>query len=154
VDKVVLYTWNVHEELVTAAVERGAAGYLSKALPAAELVEALERIRAGDAVLPAPGAETTSVGEDPRVVPEVGGDWPGRAEGLTAREAEVVALITQGLTNEEIAARTHLSINSVKSYIRSAYRRMGVTSRSRAVLWGLRHGFEPDTVRVRYPDTR
>ena len=57
-----------------------------------------------------------------------------------AREAEIIALITRGLSNKDIAARCFLSINSVKSYIRSAYRRMGVTSRSQAVLWGVRHG--------------
>src|SRR5919107_390582 len=51
------------------------------------------------------------------------GDWPGRAEGLTAREAEVIALITQGLSNIEIAEKAILSINSIKSYIRSAYRK-------------------------------
>jgi DNA-binding NarL/FixJ family response regulator len=40
-----------------------------------------------------------------------------------------------------------LSINSIKSYIRSAYRKIGVTSRSRAILWGIDHGFQPDRVR-------
>ena len=81
----------------------------------------------------------------------VGGDWPGREEGLTAREAEVLALITQGLTNAEIVERTGLSINSIKSYIRSCYRKIDVTSRSRAVLWGLAHGFTPDRLRVLDP---
>jgi DNA-binding CsgD family transcriptional regulator len=84
----------------------------------------------------------------------VGGDWPGRAEGLTHREAEVIALITQGLSNQDVAARTFLSINSVKSYIRSAYRKMAVTTRSQAVLWGVKHGFTPDRVRIKHPDTR
>ena len=74
-----------------------------------------------------------------------------RAQGLTCREAEVVALITQGLSNAEIARRSYLSINSVKSYIRTAYRKMGVTTRSEAVLWGVGYGFHmtppstPDT---------
>ena len=40
-----------------------------------------------------------------------------------------------------------LSINSIKSYIRSAYRKIGVTSRSRAILWGIDHGFQPDARR-------
>ena len=79
------------------------------------------------------------------------GDWPGREEGLTVREAEVLALITQGLSNAELADRTHLSINSVKTYIRSAYRRIGVRSRTEAVLWGVEHGFRPDRLRVQNP---
>jgi two-component system, NarL family, response regulator LiaR len=41
-----------------------------------------------------------------------------------------------------------LSINSIKSYIRSAYRKIGVTSRSRAILWGIDHGFQPDRARM------
>ena len=74
--------------------------------------------------------------------------WPGREWGLTEREAEVLALITQGLSNQEIAERSYLSINSVKTYIRTAYRKIGVTRRSQAVVWGMKHGFEPDRVRV------
>ena len=60
----------------------------------------------------------------------------------------MISLITQGLTNQAIADLTYLSINSVKSYIRTAYRRMNVTTRSQAVLWGVQHGFEPDRVRI------
>ncbi len=109
------------------------------------LVESLEQVHRGEPVTAAmtPG--------QPEVV---AGDWPGRAEGLTPREAEVVALITQGLSNQQVADRAFLSINSVKSYIRSAYQKMGVTSRSQAVLWGVRHGLEPDVVRIVAPETR
>lgn len=64
----------------------------------------------------------------------------GLGETLSGREEQVVALIAEGLTNQEIAERMYVSINSVKTYIRSAYRKMGVSSRSQAVVWGLRHG--------------
>ncbi len=66
----------------------------------------------------------------------------GQDVGLTPREVDVLTLITQGLSNQEIAERSYLSINSVKTYIRSAYRRIGVTSRSQAVVWCVQHGFE------------
>ena len=135
--RVVVYTWNFHPDLIASARERGAHGYLSKTLPASELVAALERVHAGETIVSA------EVGTGP-----IAGEWPGREEGLTPREAEVLALITQGLSNNEIAAQTHLSINSVKSYIRTGYRKIGVTSRSQAVLWGVRHGFEPDHRRI------
>jgi len=72
---------------------------------------------------------------------ESSGTWPAQDLGLTEREAGILALITQGLRNEEIAHRSYLSINTVKSYIRSAYRKMGVESRSQAILWGVDHGF-------------
>lgn len=70
--------------------------------------------------------------------------WPGEDHGLTERESEVVSLITCGLPNLEIAKRLYLSINSIKTYIRAAYRKMGVRTRAQAVLWGVRHGFLPD----------
>jgi NarL family two-component system response regulator LiaR len=76
------------------------------------------------------------------------GAWPGKHQGLSARESEVLGLITAGLTNKEIADTFNLSINSVKSYIRHAYQKMGVESRSQAVAWGYRNGFEPDDFTV------
>lgn len=68
------------------------------------------------------------------------GDWPGRELGVTERELDVLRMITEGLSNQEIADRSFLSINSVKSYIRAAYRKIDVSSRSKAVLWGVQNG--------------
>ena len=137
--RVVVYTWSFDDELVDSALRRGASGYLSKTLPARELVEALEAIHAGEVVV-------TATPPKPSLV--VGLDWPGRSEGLTGREAEVLALITQGKSNAEVAALTYLSMNSIKSYIRSSYRKIGVNSRTQAVLWGVEHGFKPDYQRI------
>ena len=71
------------------------------------------------------------------------GDHPGRRAGLTPREAEVLALITKGLSNEEIAAGAFLSINTVKTHIRHLYAKIGVTRRPQAVVWALQNGFVP-----------
>lgn len=59
---------------------------------------------------------------------------------LSRREAEVVSLIATGMTNEQIAERLYLSVNSVKTYVRTAYRKMGVQRRSQAMLWALGRG--------------
>jgi DNA-binding NarL/FixJ family response regulator len=67
----------------------------------------------------------------------------GEEVGLTPRETDILRLLTLGLSNQQIAEECYLSINSVKSYIRSAYRRIGATSRSQAVVWCMQHGFEP-----------
>lgn len=136
---VVVYTWNFHRELVEAALAQGVRGYLSKAMPAEDLVAALERVHAGEVVVSDAGGRVRSA---------PGLDWPGRAEGLTDRESEILALITQGRSNAEVAELTWLSPNTVKSYIRSAYRKIGADSRTRAVLWGVRHGFTPDHRRI------
>lgn len=137
--RVVVYTWNLHEDLIRSALDQGAHGYLSKTLPARELVSALEAIHAGDVVVSPQVAKTR---------PTIALDWPGRTEGLTDRESEILALITQGCSNAEVARLTYLSINSIKSYIRSLYRKIGVSSRTQAVLWGLDHGFQPDHRRI------
>lgn len=136
--RLVIYTWNFDPSLVDAALSRGASGYLSKTLPARELVTALEAVRAGEVVVSPPPPSRIMAGLD----------WPGRNEGLTEREAEVLALITQGRTNAEVAQITCLSPNTVKSYIRALYRKIGVTSRTQAVLWGVDHGFTPDHHRI------
>ncbi|WP_193609164.1 LuxR C-terminal-related transcriptional regulator [Nocardioides lijunqiniae] len=62
---------------------------------------------------------------------------------LSSRETEILSLIVRGLSNQEIADAAYLSINSVKTYIRTAYKKMGVTRRSQAVVWAMQHGFEP-----------
>jgi DNA-binding NarL/FixJ family response regulator len=62
------------------------------------------------------------------------------AAGLSRRETEVLRLITSGLSNPDIADQLSVSVNSVKTYIRSAYRKIDVTSRCQAVGWAMRHG--------------
>ena len=144
--RLVIFSWDLNSTLVSRAVEKGASGYLSKGLSAERLVDSIERVHAGEIVLPSETETTSTV---------VAGEWPGQEAGLSARESEIIALITKGLTNQEIAERAYLSINSVKSYVRSAYRKIGVTRRSQAVAWGMQNGFEPDRVRrVEPPDHR
>ncbi|MFW5473386.1 DNA-binding response regulator [Knoellia sp. CPCC 206450] len=138
VGRLVLYTWTLSEDLIASARARGVHAALPKSLDGASLAEAVVRVHEGH-------LDLVTVSEEP-VIPT--GSWPGRDEGLTPREAEIVALVTSGLSNNEIAERTYLSINSVKSYIRSAYRTMGVTSRSQAVLWGIDHGMAPTRMRI------
>ncbi|WP_435748014.1 response regulator transcription factor [Nocardioides sp. SYSU DS0663] len=143
--KVVVYSWTTDAHLVEETLRRGAAGYLSKGLGAEAIAAALEKVRAGELVRPDASAEGWCHGADDLEGQET--VWPGKDHGLTPRESEILALITQGLSNREIAAQTFLSINSVKTYIRTAYRKVGVARRSQAVGWGMRHGFAPDRVR-------
>lgn len=139
--RVAVYTWNFHPELIENARRQGVHGYLSKTLSARDLVAALEAVHAGEVVVSA---------APPRVRTNAGLDWPGRAEGLTDRESEILALITQGMSNAQVAELTFLSPNTVKSYIRTVYRKIGAGSRTQAVLWGVAHGFTPDHNRIEH----
>jgi DNA-binding NarL/FixJ family response regulator len=117
----VVYRWNTHPDLILSAQQHGAHGYISKTLPARELVAALEAVHAG----------ATVISDVPRRARSaLGLDWPGRGERLSDREAEILALITQGKSNAEVAALTYLSPNTVKSYIRTIYRKIDVGSRT------------------------
>ena len=136
---VAIYTWNFQPELVESAKRLGVHGYLSKTLGASELVSAIEAVVSGETVFSDPRRRAPSA---------PGLNWPGKVEGITDRESEILALITQGKSNAEVARLTYLSPNTVKSYIRSVYRKIGATSRTQAVLYGVSHGFSPDVHRI------
>ena len=128
-DRVVVHTWNTRCDVVDGVLRAGARGCLSTDLPTPSLVAALEAIARGERVV------RLGIGADPA-------DSAERL-GLSPREAQLMTLLTQGMDNLGIAREANLSVNSVKSYLRSAYARIGVSSRSQAVLWGIRHGCLP-----------
>jgi DNA-binding NarL/FixJ family response regulator len=137
--RIVVYTLNFHPALIASAIDRGVHGYLSKAIHAEQLVQSIEAIYAGEKVIDDATQRVKSIAAL---------DWPGKAEGITDRESEILALITQGKSNADVAMLTYLSPNTVKSYIRNIYRKIGVSSRTQAVLWGVSHGFTPDNRRI------
>ncbi|PCN47062.1 helix-turn-helix transcriptional regulator [Curtobacterium sp. 'Ferrero'] len=132
---VAVFTWKMDRDLIEAAVRRGATGYFPKSMSGEELATALVRVAAGERVLGAPRR---------RVPSGPGVDWPGRTHGVSDRQSEILALITQGKRNAEIAELTHLSPNTVKTHIRALYSKIGAENRVDAVLWGTKHGFRPD----------
>lgn len=142
--QVVAYSWNMHPRLVEDALSRGYRGYLSKELVGKDLVKVLERIDKGEVV----------VSPDPHVGHATtlnhGATWPGRDDGLSRRESDMIVMIVDGYTNNEIAEGLYIGINSVKSYIRTAYRKIQVERRSQAVRWGLENGMAPVRERLRF----
>ena len=127
---VIVTCWDESSPAVEAALACGAHGALSMKLPAAELLEQIEKIHRGR--------------PDGRLLPPEGACHPEIARtGLTPREVDVLGLIAAGLTNQEIADRLYLSINSVKTYIRTAYRKIGAERRAHAVVWVERHALTP-----------
>jgi NarL family two-component system response regulator LiaR len=126
--RMVAFGWDCTPEAVSTEMSRGAAGFVSKWLPARRLVWDLLQISEGRVVVDA------WTGQTPANKPPAE-KWP-----LTQRETEVLSMIASGRANREIAEETNLSINSVKSYIRGAYAKIEVSSRSQAVLWAIQHG--------------
>jgi DNA-binding NarL/FixJ family response regulator len=122
--KVLIYSRDMRPDLRARAMARGADGWVSMSKHAAELVSAVELIAAGKSH-------------------EEQHDWIGQEAGLSPREVEVLALVTQGMSNQEISDRLFLTINTLKSHIRQAYKKIGVGSRAQAVAWCMQHGFAP-----------
>ena len=131
--RAVIYSWRDRSD---GASFGSFAGHLSKALPVEELVTAVEALAAGEAIL------SVRVPVDRGPLKAVAASSPSDYD-LTPREAEILSLVTQGLTNAEIGGRLYLSINSVKTYIRTAYRKIDVSRRAQAVAWGMAHGLAP-----------
>ena len=132
---VILLGWGADAPQVEWALSCGAHGRLSKTMTGEQIVWGVEQIhRNRDRTM---------------VLPHDGHCHPGvLAAGLTPRELEVLALITRGRTNQEIADGIYISINSVKTYVRTAYRKIGATRRAQAVSWGVQHGLDVETASV------
>jgi DNA-binding NarL/FixJ family response regulator len=124
---------DLRPDLAARALEHGAITVVSLGGDVDDLVLAVESVSDGiSGHLAAPTQE-----------------WLAQAEGLSLREASILELVAQGLTNAEIAERLYLSINTVKTYIRTAYRKMGVDRRSQAVGWAMDRGFTSSAVEER-----
>lgn len=139
VRRVAVYTWNHHPGLAHEALGNGVTGYLSKSLNAVQLGRAMRGIHLGETVI-APVIPALPTKELRSTV---------ELDLLTARERETLAHIATGKSNDEIARQMQISLNSVKSYIRNAYRKTGVQSRSQAVLWAVSHGLGAEALTAR-----
>ncbi|HEV2372073.1 MAG TPA: response regulator transcription factor [Streptosporangiaceae bacterium] len=133
--KVLVLTTYADDRSVIDALRAGARGYLTKDVGAAEIREALERVTRGQAAIdPAVqqhllDALTAGPPGEPRL-----------PDGLTAREAEVLSLIAQGLSNTEIARQLVVSETTVKTHINHLFAKTGVRDRAQAVTYAYRHG--------------
>jgi len=129
---IVLTTFNT-DDYVVRALKLGADAFLLKDADPARLVEAIQRVAAGENVL-APDVTRTliTVATDAPTA----GDPSARAlvAALTEREREVAVLMTQGLTNNQIGTRLHLSLASVKSHLTSMFTKLGVDNRVSAAM--------------------
>lgn len=131
--RVLIYSLNPAPSLVDEWLAAGCAGFVDKRTSASVLVEAIQSL-----VIQKSATARGAPPHDSSLVPP--DDWPGQQHGLSRRESEMLALITRGLTNADICAGCGLSINTVKTYIRSAYAKLAITRRPQAVRWGVQHG--------------
>ena len=125
------------EQYVFAFLEAGAAGYLLKDVSVDELIKAVRAVYAGESVLhPAITRKVISRFARP-------GERQGPANGLdqiTDRELEVLRLAAKGMSNRDIARELDISMRTVQTHLSNVFSKMGVGSRTEAVMLGLRKG--------------
>jgi DNA-binding NarL/FixJ family response regulator len=135
--KVVLLSAYDDEQYLFQAMRVGAKGYLLKQITGEDLVKHLERVAEGETVIDA-GLAGRVVASAARMR---GGEfWPGAGLGLTQRESEVLALAVSGLSNRAMAGRLVVGEETIKSHLRSIYRKLEVSDRAGAVAAALREG--------------
>lgn len=126
--RVIMLTTFDDEDYVVRALQAGAAGYLLKDLPAAELAEAVRLTHAGVTQLDRTATEHVAAALTTRA-----------PTTLTTRETEVLRLIAAGATNREIATRLYLSEGTVKNHISRILGRLGLRDRTQAALYARDH---------------
>lgn len=140
----VLTTFDL-DEYAQAAVQAGASGFLLKDARPTELVDAIRRVAAGDAVM-APATmrrmleQMRGATAAPAPAPAVGTRQPGALATLTDREREVLALIAEGLNNAEISERLYLSESTVKTHVGRVLFKLGLRDRIHAVIFAKEQG--------------
>ena len=137
--RVLILTSSTTDEAVLPAMRAGASGFVVKDIAPSALVQAIATVAAGGSYL-APSAAR-------RVLGEVGADRatsPGVPGPLTAREHEVLGLLAEGLANKAIARQLAMSEKTVKTHVSSILMKLGVTDRTQAAVWAVRHGMFPD----------
>lgn len=122
------------EAHITEAIQAGANGYLSKMLPASELVHALKTFTSEGVMIPQP-----IMGKLIQGLRQIGsGDTT--AESLTPTEIKIMALLGKGKSNKEIASEMTCSVKTVKNHLNSIFQKLNVSNRTEAVVKAIERG--------------
>ncbi len=139
--EVLVLTTYADDESLFPALAAGARGYLTKDASAEEIAQAIRDVHAGRTHLDSAiqGRLLTAALEAPTATASAEGA-PGLPDELTPREAEVLTLIAEGLSNAEIAERLVVSPATVKTHVNRIFSKTGARDRAQAVRYAFKHG--------------
>ncbi len=135
--KVVMLSVYDDEQYLFQALRVGASGYLLKSISSDDLVRQLEFVHRGEMAID-PGMAARAVDTAARLQRDE--FWPGARHGLTQRESEILSYVVTGLSNRGIANKLVIGDETVKTHLKSIYRKLGVSDRTGAVATALREG--------------
>jgi len=136
--RVVMLTSYAEDELLLAAIDAGASGYVLKRIGSNELVRAVERVSQGDGTLDP--SLTKAVFERVREANKA--EDASAFADLTSQELQVLALVAQGLTNRQIAVRLYLGEGTVRNYVSSVLSKINVSNRAEAAIYAVKHNIQ------------
>ena len=135
----------IHDDMnyVVETVKAGAAGYLLKDIDSGMLVSAIRRVHQGEPFMYPSLVQDMFKKKETQVSPKVQRyafqTQSGKADHLTAREIEVLQLIGQGMSNNQIAQKLFLSEKTVKNHLTNIFRKINVNDRTQAVLYAIKN---------------
>ena len=135
---VIILTSYAEDELLSAAIDAGASGYVLKRIGNDDLVDSVLRVGRGEGILDP--AMTSAVFEKVRQANAA--EAATHFESLTQQELSVLALVAGGLTNRQIAAQLFLGEGTVRNYVSSVLSKIGASNRAEAAIYALKHDIE------------
>ena len=133
--RVVVVSATEDSQSVRAALDAGAVGYLPKTSPPKTIAEALRAVLEGGTYVPPQALGAVPHIRTPRTLADL---------GITERQADVLKLVSKGLSNSDIARALNIAENTVKQHAHAAYRALGVSSRTEAMVALVRMGIKGD----------
>ena len=130
---IIILTTFDDDRYVFEGLRAGALGYLLKDVSGAELAEAIRTVKAGGALIE-PSVARKMVAEFARISPAKSVDIEELTDPLSRRELDILRLLSQGMTNKEIARQAHLAEGTEKNYFSGILAKIGVNDRAQAVL--------------------
>jgi DNA-binding NarL/FixJ family response regulator len=133
--KVIILTTFDDNEYIFEGLRAGALGYLLKDVSGEELADAIRKVAAGGSMIE-PSVARKVVAEFARLAPATPQATEELIEPLSEREIEILKLVSQGMTNKEIAARLYLAEGTVKNYVTSILQKIEARDRTQAAIRG------------------
>jgi NarL family two-component system response regulator LiaR len=121
---IIVFSFSDDAALAGTFLRAGAQGFISKALPAEEIVHGIRAAARGERVM--------LVQASPHAAMPAELQWPGRDAGLTERESELLALLPTGMSNRELSEQLHISENTIKAHLKRLFSKLDVRNRAQA----------------------